>query len=343
MATTLINQGDLETVEEDIDPILDIIDYLVRCSNIRFKNSHPNTTEVHTNENISAAYDLYKKSPTQFLMQFGKYLSPNHLKYFENVDHNYKNAKFKQCLDELKIYHSTECSSKRIRNRRYKAMQRMKVDSDYFSEKQMMYRNPLLYEQLIGQFLTDEEIKERDAVDSQNLTFLGMILDTVDRNEMREIKNKQLLMDEDNCSEQTNDSVDDGSDDVNDDDNKHWGGFDIPDTKPEPKPQDRPQCMINANERNLLREEFLQEMYSSFIEGRDINFDYNSVDQNEEYDDLDQISRDAEDKYFDSEDNDVTTLEEHMALVHEYGRKNSSDSANDPLDVFMQHISNKLQ
>ncbi|OWR41590.1 vacuolar protein sorting-associated protein 35 [Danaus plexippus plexippus] len=222
-------------------------------------------------------------------------------------------------------------------------MQRMKVDSDYFSEKQMMYRNPLLYEQLVGQFLTDEEIKERDAVDSQNLTFLGMILDTVDRNEMREIKNKQLLMDEDNCSEQTNDSVDDGSDDVNDDENKHWGGFDIPDTKPEPKPQDRPQCMINANERNLLREEFLQEMYSSFIEGRDINFDYNSVDQNEEYDDLDQISRDAEDKYFDSEDNDVTTLEEHMALVHEYGRKNSSDSANDPLDVFMQHISNKLQ
>ncbi|CAH2236303.1 jg27755 [Pararge aegeria aegeria] len=221
-------------------------------------------------------------------------------------------------------------------------MQKLQDSSDYFSDKQMMYRNPLLYEQLVGQYLTDDEKIERDGVDNENLTFLSMILETVDRNEMRETKNKQMLIeDASSATEALPDAQDVEGGSCGKE--KKWGDFDIPDTKPNYMPEPQKQSMINSNERNLLREEFLQEMYSSFIEGRDLDFDYNSVDNNEEYDDLQQISQDAEDKYFDSEDNDAETLEEHMQHVQEYGRKNSSDSNSDPLDVFMQHISNKLQ
>ncbi|XP_034826925.1 coiled-coil domain-containing protein 97 [Maniola hyperantus] len=335
------NSSANEQDESEMDPIFDIIDYLVRCANISFKNSQLNKEEIRTSEKIQAAYNLYTQSPTQFLLQFGKYLSPNHMQYFETSQSNNANKDFKRCLDQLKVYHSDECKNKRVRNRRYKAMQKLQNDTDYFSEKQMMYRNPLLYEQLVGQYLTNEEVRERDGVDNENFTFLNMILETVDRNEMRETKNIQMLIENEKSSTETEQDAQDtdGTCSIG----KQWGDFDIPDTKPNYMPETQKQAMINANERNLLREEFLQEMYSSFIEGRDIDFDYNGVDNNEEYDDLQQISQDAEDKYFDSEDNDAETLEEHMQHVQEYGRKNSNDSNSDPLDMFMQHISNKLQ
>ncbi|KAJ8721502.1 hypothetical protein PYW07_002277 [Mythimna separata] len=210
----------------------------------------------------------------------------------------------------------------------------------------MMYRNPLLYEQLVGQYLSDEEIKERDGVDNENLTFLSMILETVDRNDMREMKNEQMLQEdlesmkltatEDDSKSSNNDHTD------NFKNKKQWGDFDTPDTRPSYMPEPRKQSMITAPERNLLREEFLQEMFCSFIEGRDTDVDYHNIDNNEEYDDLQQVSQDAEDRYFDSESNDIENLEEHMKLVQEYGRKNSGSSIHDdPLDEFMRHISNK--
>ncbi|CAH2108286.1 unnamed protein product [Euphydryas editha] len=342
MEDTCVSLSLQEKVDGQIDPIVDIIDYLVRCANVSFKNSTINQPDVRNDEKIQYAYSLYKKSPTQFLLQFGKYLCANHLHYFENLQ--IKDAGLKKCLADLKCYHSNESRNKRIRNRRYKALQRLQQDTDYFSEKQMMYRNPLLYEQLIGQYLTDDEIRERDAVDSKDLTFLGVILETVERNEMRETKYAQMLTEDEESSEELQ-QTDNKRNGVSPKE-KQWGSFDVPDAESANIPEKRNESMINANERNLLREEFLQEMYSSFIEGRDINFDYNTVDNNEEYDDLQQISQDAEDKYFDSEENDARTLEEHMKLVEEYGRKKSIDSnesGSDPLDVYMQHISYKLE
>lgn len=331
-----------DEVDGQIDPIVDIIDYLVRCANVSFKNSTIDQPDVGKNEKIGYAYNLFKKSPTHFLTQFGKYLCANHLQYFENMQVN--DDILKKCLADLKDYHSNESRSKRIRNRRYKALQKLQQDTDYFSEKQMMYRNPLLYEQLIGQYLTDDEIRERDAVDSKDLTFLGVILETVERNEMKETKYAQMMTEDQEVSEEFQET--DNKRNFEKPKEKQWGSFDVPDAESANIPEKRNELMINANERNLLREEFFQEMYSSFIEGRDINFDYNTVDNDEEYDDLQQMSQDAEDKYFDSEDNNVETLEEHMKLVEEYGKKKSIDSNEsgaDPLDVYMQHISYKLE
>ncbi|XP_050347137.1 coiled-coil domain-containing protein 97 [Nymphalis io] len=341
MEDSSLSPSQSEEINSEVDPIMDIIDYLVRCANVSFKNATVDHPEVRNNEKIQYAVEFYKQSPTQFLLQFGKFISANHLQYFEKQHLN--NESFQKCLAELKSYHSNESRNKRVRNRRYKAMQKLQENTDYFSEKQMMYRNPLLYEQLIGQYLSDEEIRDRDAVGTENLTLLSMILDTVERNEMRQTKYEQMLNEDEDSSDGTLQSNDNKNGACSKE--KQWGSFDIPDTDAPYAPDKRKPAMINANERNLLREEFLHEMYTSFIEGRDINFDYNSVDNNEEYDDLQQISQDAEDKYFDSEENDARTLEEHMTLVEEYGRKKSiesSESNADPLDVYMQHISYKL-
>ncbi|CAF4847331.1 unnamed protein product [Pieris macdunnoughi] len=338
------NQASTSNSEEEykgdaFDPIYDIIDYLVRCAKVSFKNSHVNEKDIRSAEKTNYAYTVFIKSPTDFLVQYGKFLCPNHIKYFEDMDIYETDEAFKQCVSHLKFYHSEESRNKRVRNRRYKALQNLQDTTDYFSEKQMMFRNPLLYEQLIGQFLTDEEIQIRDSADNENLTLLSLILDTVDRNQMRETKNVQMLLEDDETSLSTTTQK---TSNQSFSQNKKWGDFDIPDTRAEISREVRKQTMIDVNERNLMREEFLQEMYSSFIEGRDIDFDYNSVDSNDAYDDLEQISQDAEDQYFDSEMNDSETLEEHMSLVHEYSSKKYSNDQDDPLDVFMKHITNKL-
>ncbi|CAG9785700.1 unnamed protein product [Diatraea saccharalis] len=345
---------DESDTEVEIDPIYDIIDYLVRCAKISFKNAHINEGEVKTSDKIEMAYELFKKSPTEFLMQFGKYLAPNHLIYFDKLKSTIHEHNYAECMRQLKVYHSEESKRKRIRNRRYKALQKLESETDYFSDKQMMSRNPLLYEQLVGQYLTDEEIRERDGVDRENLTFLNLILETVDRNQMRETKNEQLLAEKMDITKATEAECKSSVNEDNvrsnkqwgefseDTPKKQWGDFDKIDTRPDHKPEVRKQCTISAPERRLFREEFLQEMYSSFIEGRD-DVDYEGIDNDEQYDDLKQFSQDEEDKYFDSESNEVENLEQHMILVDEYTKKQTDYSTEeDPLDVFMTHLSNRL-
>ncbi|XP_053612297.1 coiled-coil domain-containing protein 97 [Plodia interpunctella] len=330
---------------EFFDPIHDIIDYLVRCVQISFKNSRINEGEVRTAEKINMAFQLYQKSPLDFLLQFGKYLAPQHLKYFEELHLPGDSTRFQEYILELKVYHSEESKHKRVRNRRYKALQKMQSESDYFSEKQMMYRNPLLYEQLIGQYLSDDEIRERDGIDTENITFLNMILETVDRNQMRETKNVQMLEEDNEEQSESAHNCDNSAEIFKS--KKSWGDFDTPDIKPNYLPEPRKQALISAPERNLLRQEFIQEMYNSFLEGNDVDFDYSNIDNDEQYDDLQQEAQDAEDRYFDSETNEVENLEEHMKLIEEYGRQDSKNSnetnSEDPLDVFMSHISNKLR
>ncbi|KAG7306239.1 hypothetical protein JYU34_008842 [Plutella xylostella] len=323
--------------EDEVDPIHDIIDYLIRCANISFRNAHIDEAQVRTSEKKHMALDIYKKSISYFLLQFGKYLAPQHLQYFEKlpISNDIEGEKLKNCVKELKRYHSEDVKRKRIRNRRYQACLKLQEDSDYFSEKEMMFRNPLLYEQLVGQYLTDEEIRERDGADAENLTFLNMILETVDRNEMRQSKNEQMLNEDEELGDTQPDDLNIPKAPT------RWGEFETPDTQVTTKPEKRKQNCISAPERQLLRQEFLQEMYNSFIDGRDVDIDYTSIDNNEQYDDLKQLSQDAEDKYFDSETTDVDNLEEHMKLVEVYGKKSSGDGADDTLDIFMDHLNKR--
>ena len=55
-------------------------------------------------------------------------------------------------------------------------------------------------------------------------------------------------------------------------------------------------------EKKMLRGEFFAAMQSSFLEGRDKDFDYSMVDEDEAYDSLEMKQKDAEDDYFDTEE-----------------------------------------
>ncbi|KAG0340600.1 Coiled-coil domain-containing protein 97 [Podila horticola] len=62
------------------------------------------------------------------------------------------------------------------------------------------------------------------------------------------------------------------------------------------------QTEHRKEDQEALRREFVLLMKQRFLDGLDSNFDYSSVDFNEDLDDLDQEAHDEEDRYFDAED-----------------------------------------
>lgn len=58
---------------------------------------------------------------------------------------------------------------------------------------------------------------------------------------------------------------------------------------------------INSEHKLKLREEFLNLMRQRFLEGLDEEFDYTKVDTSDEYDNLELLGHDEQDKYFDEE------------------------------------------
>lgn len=58
---------------------------------------------------------------------------------------------------------------------------------------------------------------------------------------------------------------------------------------------------ISPEDKAQLEEEFRSQMMESFLMGKDSDFDYSRVDENEDYDMSDQFERDQEDRYFDED------------------------------------------
>jgi len=61
-------------------------------------------------------------------------------------------------------------------------------------------------------------------------------------------------------------------------------------------------------ERAALRNEFVATMQERFLKGEDLNFDYSAVDNNSEYDAVEMLNQDAEEKYFDEDEDDIDEL-----------------------------------
>ncbi|XP_028409707.1 coiled-coil domain-containing protein 97-like isoform X2 [Dendronephthya gigantea] len=74
---------------------------------------------------------------------------------------------------------------------------------------------------------------------------------------------------------------------------------------------------VSQEDKIKLREEFVNIMRQRFLEGDDEEFDYATVDTNDEYDNLEILGQDEQDKYFDEEkpemiSNNVVCEEEKM-------------------------------
>lgn len=325
------DQPDQEmAIDYDLD---DIISSLTYNTEICFKNQQKWEADLTCKEKFDIAMEVFDKSKLNFLMKFGKHLKQDQLEYFKKFT-DYSEPDWEEVtlvLKDLYKNSSTDHHNKIVKNRRYEALKKMVQDDTYFSELEMMKRNPLLYEQLVGQYMSEDEVKQRDhyKMDEQ-CTFVKILMEGIERDNAEAYKKKQAEYEDNQMEEE------DSSEDDDDDKEKsrspspkpstsRWGEFEDSEQK-SMKPKHKQNLSITTQERVILKEEFVTTMYQSFLDGKDKDFDYTNVDNDASYDNLAELDHDEEDKYFESEEPD-----DNMDDIKEI-------SSEDELDIYMHAL-----
>ncbi|KAK2175416.1 hypothetical protein NP493_734g02081 [Ridgeia piscesae] len=176
-------------------------------------------------------------------------------------------------------------------------MKKLVEGGDYFSDETMKHRDPLLYEQMVGQYLTEDEVAA--SIDKSDLTFSSILMSHIQMQYDNVLYNRQRDIEEGQMEE----SEDDDSD-LDED-------FGVAGRKPQTTEKED----LSEAERLMLRDEFLETMKLRFINGEDRDFNYSDVDNSVEYDPLDIRGHDEEEKYFDEDDTESTEPEPPCADV----------------------------
>ncbi|KAL3266129.1 hypothetical protein HHI36_010315 [Cryptolaemus montrouzieri] len=315
---------ELETEVEEI------LNFLTDIEEICFKSQQRGEADLTKMEKFRIGADAFNKNKLNFLIRFGDHLLLEHLTYFKKFTYgnDEESNNLNILLTDLSNKATTNGKSYKVKNRRYEALQQMIPEDNYFSEIEMMKRNPLLYEKLVGQYLTRDEIRERDKFNTEQTSFVKILMEGIERDDAAVRKKKDEDLEDCTLAESESDS-----DEVKlDEDDRSrspiatrclWGEFENEGYRRKPK-------VVNVNitvqERKLLKEEFITTMYQSFLDGKDTDFDYSQVDNNGKYDSVETIERDEEDKYFDSEE----PADAPLCQVE--------DGSEDELDIYMSGL-----
>lgn len=261
-----------------IDKRMELILEKVIGSDRIIKSQQRGEPELTREEKREILIHLLHQTPGAFLMRFGTLLNEQDLTHFDNNS----DYEVQYRIKELRRTQSFQVQQTRVRNRRYKAIEHLTETSDYFTEETMRERNPLLYEHYIGQYLSVEEKERMRKCQPGEVSLLAHVLQKYDQDLLEDRLKRQQY--EENIVEEDDDSL-------------------------EEEQEERSKGMILSDdpsqvqvEKHMLRKEFLRAMHLSFLNGEDNGFDYSTVDDNMEYDDLDIVTRDQEEQYFDSEE-----------------------------------------
>ncbi|XP_075690564.1 coiled-coil domain-containing protein 97 isoform X2 [Rhinoderma darwinii] len=288
-------------------PLLDMFTE-IGASKVPIRSQQIGEPEFSHEQKMSMLLDLYKTKPLIFLERFRKVLKEEHLECFGHLSGDYTaDFYFKEIRKaSLKKVHHT-----RVRNKRYAALQQLISAGEYFSDEQMRARDPLMYEHYVGQYQSEEEIMSQNSRDMAQASSLSdVLLESCQEQSLQWKLEAQREM-EQNCEEE--------EEEEEDEDNDH-------EEKGEPEselPSDEEQ-EVDSEERALMREEFTSRMHQRFLDGKDREFDYSEVDDNPDFDNLDIVNRDEEERYFDDDHEDLDEMK-----AAEYQRENGhrSDSS----------------
>ncbi|KAH8412795.1 hypothetical protein KR009_005754 [Drosophila setifemur] len=324
--------------------LLDIFKSLAENNQIVFKSQQIDDPELPFLEKQQLARESFEKNRENFLIRFGGYLSVRQLSSFQDLATR-EPIKSDESLEEMcllledfkrKLSTRAVC----IKNRRYRAMQQLLEKGEYFSEHEMMQRAPDLYQELVGQYLTEAEKKARDSYDVKNTSFSGILMHSLEKQQRDELLEESAKEHDDEASPSDPPPPDF---EVPVACQKQWGGFD---DEPVACSTSKSSQAVNVSkiskistpefynpgERELLRNEFLSMMKERFLSGEDKDFDYSAVDDNAQLDDLKQIEQDEEDAYFEDSDDEEEMIEQ--------AREEKEASSEDELDIYMRHLSN---
>ncbi|XP_048358191.1 coiled-coil domain-containing protein 97 [Sphaerodactylus townsendi] len=266
---------------EDEDPALLAMFHTVASSRLAVRSQQKDEPDFTPVQKLAILQELYHTKPLVFLERFRTALREDHLPCFRHLSGNYE-ADF-YCA-EVRRAGLGKTRHTRVRNKRYAALQQLIQGGEYFSDEQMRSRDPLLYEQYIGQYLSDQELQELGSCKQEAACSLsGVLLDSYQEDILQQRLQVQQEQEE-ACLEKEEETDSDSSDDeaMVSSPKDHW----VPDPE----------------EKAFLREEFTSRMYQRFLDGKDRDFDYSEVDENPDFDNLDIVSRDEEERYFDGEE-----------------------------------------
>lgn len=184
------------------------------------------------------------------------------------------------------------------RNRRYAKLQELlKVDANsddgaYFSDETMKQRNPALYHLHLGQYLNVASRQQTPRQD--NLTLSSFLMETCERQTMeaRRVAEQQRWGNYRSVDDTTGRDKDDDEEEEEEDD----------DDNEEAKEGENDSTETDELSIDDRRAQLIELMSQRFLDGCDDNdVDYAAIDADERLDDFEQIQRDAEDQYFDSD------------------------------------------
>ena len=258
-----------------IDPLPAQMFARIISADVIIKSQQRDEPDLTDNEKFYCLQEMLNRSPGKFLMKYGRLLLEHHLVYFKK----YKDYEIKFRLRELQKNLSDSSRKVVKRNRRYECLKKLMDEGVYFCEKEMRQREPLLYEHYIGQYLTPEE---HEALDRQcsDVLLSDRILHQADVK-----RREELLL----VQREAEEMVEFDSDEDEEDPKQE-----------ESKPGE--DSTISEKEKRKLRQEFLRTMQLKFLRGDEKEFDYSKIDNNVEYDSIEQRGIDEEEKYFDSEE-----------------------------------------
>ncbi|KAL5008179.1 hypothetical protein ScPMuIL_013760 [Solemya velum] len=246
-------------------------------SDAHFKHQQRGEPDLTYQEKYHIAEDILGQKASLFLSRFGKNLQVEDLEYFEKNSDSYEVNFY---LREIMKQKDSLFCKNRIKNRRYEALKQMISEGTYFSEEEMKYRDPFLYEQMIGKYMKEEEIA--DKIDKTDLRLSTILMSHMQQQEENVLYYQQRSKEE----SQQEEEEDSGEEEEME----------------EHGPADKKVQNVTDERREELRGEFLRIMQERFLSGGDQDFDYSRIDENADYDDLDELDKDEEEKYFDEDD-----------------------------------------
>ncbi|CAJ0957178.1 unnamed protein product [Ranitomeya imitator] len=267
-------------------PLLDMFTEIA-ASQVPIRSQQIGEPEFSHEQKMALLLDLYKTKPLIFLERFRKVLKEEHLESFSHLSGDYTaDFYFKEIRKaSLKKVHHT-----RVRNKRYAALQQLISAGDYFSDEQMRARDPLMYEHYVGQYQSEEEIMSQNSRDMAQATSLSdVLLNSCEEQSLQRRLEAQREM-EQNCEEEEEDE-------------------DSEEEESEVLSEEEPE--LDNEEKALMRDEFVSRMHQRFLDGKDWDFNYSEVDDNPDFDNLDIVNRDEEERYFDDDkDEGIDEMEE---------------------------------
>ncbi|KAM3911997.1 coiled-coil domain-containing protein 97 [Leptodactylus fuscus] len=272
-------------------PLLDMFNE-IGASPVPIRSQQIGEPEFSHEQKMAMLLDLYKTKPLIFLERFRKVLKEEHLECFSHLSGDYTaDFYFKEIrkASVMKVHHT------RVRNKRYAALQQLISAGEYFSDEQMRDRDPLMYEHYVGQYQSEEEIMSQNRCEMAKANSLSdVLLNSCEEQTLQRRLEAQREM-EHNCEEEEEEEEDD-------EDNEEGEESEL---------QSDEERAVDDEERALMREEFISRMHQRFLDGKDRDFDYSEVDDNPDFDNLDIVNRDEEERYFDDDDDEgIDEMEE---------------------------------